>query len=110
MKDRRRELRSRTTPAETILWKELRDVRFLRYPFRRQHSIGFYIVDFYCPKLKLVIEVDGHIHDLKERKEYDLEREAYLKGSGLQILRFANEQVMNDLDSVLEQIASFCYQ
>jgi len=97
------------TTAEAVLWKELRSVRFIRFPFRRQHSVGFYIVDFYCPKLKLVIEVDGHIHDLPDRKEHDLEREAYLKGSGLRILRFTNEQVMNDLDAVLEQITSYCF-
>jgi imidazole glycerol-phosphate synthase subunit HisF len=74
--------------------------------FRRQHPIGIYIADFYCHKLKLIVEVDGKIHDLKDVKENDKIREDYLKEQGCIIIRFTNEKVFKELDVVLGEINS----
>ena len=101
--ERARELRHGMTPAETILWKELRGNR-LGVHFRRQQIISGFIVDFYCHKADLVIELDGSVHDGKEQKENDAERDKVLSGMGLQILRFRNEEIMESLAGVLRKI------
>jgi len=75
------------------------------FKFRRQAGIGCYIVDFYCHELKLIIEIDGGIHD--EQEQYDQRRENWLKRNGYHILRFKNENVMYDLDSALTKIKTF---
>lgn len=98
------ELRNRMTHAEQILWDELR-INEWKLKFRRQHPISLYIVDFYCHRLKLVIEVDGSIHDNKEVKKNDAIREQQLKSLGLSILRFKNDEVINNKKFVLEKIA-----
>ena len=98
------ELRIRMTEAETVLWEALRNKKLSGLKFRRQHPIGRFIVDFYCHKYKLVIELDGRIHNLREVAENDINREAELKDFGLHILRFTNEQVINDLVNVLQTI------
>ena len=95
-KARRRELRNRPTEAEHLLWYQLRGAQLDGRKFRRQHGIGPYIVDFYCPEEKLVIELDGDIHDEPEVKARDVIREAYLVGEGLKVLRFGNEQALGD--------------
>lgn len=100
-------LRKKMTQAESILWKELRDKRFLGLKFRRQHPIQFYIVDFYCHKHSLVIELDGGYHSLKEQKEKDIERESVLNDLGFIVLRFNNEDVENRLDYVLNEIKEY---
>ena len=74
--------------------------------FRRQHIINKFIVDFYCPESKLVIEIDGSAHDKQE--EYDQEREKVLEILGYQVVRFRNHQIENDLDSVLDAISGAC--
>ena len=71
---------------------------------RRQHGIGQYIVDFYCASARLIIEIDGSVHDSIARVEYDDIRDAYLESFGHRILRFTNQQVLNDLSTVLFQI------
>ena len=98
---RARELRRDMTPAEKILWQELRGNK-LGVHFRRQQVIAGFIVDFYCHKAGLVIEVDGDIHDLQQ--EEDARREKVLKEMGLRIVRFGNEEVMNDLAGVVGKI------
>ncbi|MBE9174870.1 endonuclease domain-containing protein [Synechocystis salina LEGE 06155] len=95
-------LRNNMTMAENILWEELRNRQILGFKFPRQHPVGSFIVDFYCPQLKLVIEVDGSIHD--SRQEYDQCRSEKLKEFGHYVLRFTNNQVIDDLASVLETI------
>lgn len=72
--------------------------------FRRQAGIGPYIVDFYCPKLKLVIELDGPIHNLPENQEYDRVRTEYLNNLQIQVLRFTNDQIDADINIVLNAI------
>ena len=100
---RAKELRKDMTPAEKILWEHLRAKRFNGLKFRRQQIIAGFIVDFYCHSLGLIIEVDGKIHD--KQKEKDLEREAILKAQGFQIVRFTNQQVIEDIEAVLKAIA-----
>ena len=81
LSDRRKELRQNQTKAEEILWFELRNNK-LGAKFKRQHSIGGYIADFYCQKHKLIIELDGEIHESKENKEYDEVRDKFFKELG----------------------------
>jgi very-short-patch-repair endonuclease len=94
-------LRKESTPAERKLWSRLRNDQ-LGVAFRRQHAIGNYIPDFCSPKAKLVIELDGSQH--LEQQEYDLERTQYLESQGYKVLRFWNNQVMNDMDGVIRAI------
>ena len=99
--DRVHLLRKAATPAERLLWKSLRG-RFPDIRFRRQHAIGRYIVDFVCWKRRLVIEVDGPIHDL--RREYDSKRDEFLARRGFRVLRFSNDDVSTRQESVLLEI------
>lgn len=98
---RSRELRREMTPAEKILWEELRANK-LGVHFRRQQVIQGFIVDFYCHQAALVIEVDGDIHDLQ--KEEDAMREKALRGMGLKIVRFRNDEMIGKLPSAVEKI------
>ena len=92
------------TPAEILLWNELRGRRFKGFKFRRQHPISFYIVDFYCHQAKLVIEADGNVHQSDENQTYDLNRTQVLESLGLKVIRFKNEEVLENLSWVLETI------
>jgi very-short-patch-repair endonuclease len=98
---RARELRRDMTSAESILWRELRANK-LGVHFRRQQIISGFIVDFYCHKAGLVIEVDGDIHDLQQ--EEDFRRELVLADLGLRIVRFRNDEILRDLPIVLRTI------
>jgi len=100
---RAEELRNSMTRAEEILWKELH-INNWKLKFRRQHPIANYVVDFYCHATKLVIELDGTIHDLDEVKRNDENREQCLKELGLTILRFKNEEIFRNKKSVLASI------
>ena len=103
---RAKERRGSPTPAEHKLWQRLRANRLQGFHFRRQQVIEPYIVDFYCHKAQLVIEVDGGIH--LEQEDYDRQREVDLQGRGLRVIRFTNREVMNDLDTVLAEIVRAC--
>ena len=96
------ELRKEPTPAERKLWAYLRRDQLDGVNFRRQHAIGNYIVDFCSPKHKLIIELDGSQH--LEQEEYDTQRTNYLKEQGYQVIRFWNNQVLNDMDGVIQAI------
>jgi very-short-patch-repair endonuclease len=100
-----RGMRTNPTEAENILWHYLRDGKLRKYKFRRQHSLGQYIVDFYCNTAKLVIEVDGPIH--KYQAEEDKIKQEYLESHEYKVLRFSNEAVINSIGNVLSQITSF---
>jgi very-short-patch-repair endonuclease/type I restriction-modification system DNA methylase subunit len=102
-----RELRKKQTPTEKILWECLRGNRLLGAKFRRQHNIGSYIVDFYCHTAKLVIEIDGKIHDQPLQKDKDQNRDEWLKNQGLTILRINNESIINNLEQTLNLIISY---
>lgn len=99
-----RQLRGQLTDAEQVLWSVLRDSRLYGIKFRRQHPFGPYVLDFFCVKAQLAVELDGGIHDRPEQREYDDERTAYLEANGLRILRFRNEDVADRLDEVVARI------
>jgi len=107
LKDRRRELRNNLTPAEAALWSVLKNSQFQNKKFRRQHSIGNYIVDFYCPSEKIIIELDGNIHTDPGQSIYDFERDECLKKLDNKVLRFENRLVFEDMEGVLAQIAVY---
>lgn len=92
------------TPAEKILWEELRDSKLNGHKFRRQHPIGKFITDFYCHEKKLVIELDGGIHDTEDVKERDEGRTCELENFELHVIRFTNEDIYTDLDNVLKRL------
>lgn len=96
------EMRSKPTEAEKVLWKCLRKHKLHGLSFRRQHCIGQFIVDFYCAKVKLVIEVDGPIHQYQPAE--DAVRQEYLESHDLKVLRFANDTVLNNINVVISQI------
>ena len=100
----RKSLRKNLTPSEAFLWKQLQGKKLLGRKFRRQHSIGPFIVDFYCAKEKLIIELDGEIHNNAIAEEYDIQRSNYLESKGYQILRFENRLVFDELSYVLLEI------
>jgi len=100
-----RELRKNQTPAEELLWQLLRNRQLANLKFRRQHQIGDYITDFYCDERKLVVELDGEIHDKPAKAKSDAKRQKYLESLGLTVLRFRNEAVLESPLSVLEAIA-----
>ena len=103
--ERVRELRKNQTPAESIFWELVRGKRFLDLKFRRQHQIGNYIVDFYCHEYRLIIELDGGIHNTPKQKQRDEDRDCYLKSLGNTVLRFPNQSIYNDTEMVLNAIA-----
>jgi len=104
LKHKARNLRKNMTETERLLWSRLRRKQILGVQFYRQKPIGNYIVDFYAPKAKLVVEVDGSQHFEAKHVEEDKRRDEYLTEQGLCVLRFNNLQVFQELDSVLEVI------
>ena len=106
VRQRAKELRGRMTAAEILLWENLRNRQLGDFKFRRQHPLGQFVVDFYCPACRLVIEIDGEIH--LEQGDYDLIRTEQLKALGCQVVRFYNWEVENYLELVLKSILSAC--
>ena len=104
LKPEARRFRSGPTGAEAALWNALRRKRMLGFKFRRQHTLGRFIVDFYCHEANLVIEVDGSVHT--GRVEEDAARQAYLEHLGLRVIRFGNEDITASKDKVLATIAT----
>ena len=103
---KRRILRNNVPEPELLLWSRLRNKQLLGYRFRRQFSIGRYVVDFYCPELRLVIEVDGPYHNSKDIKQYDKERNFLIKDLGIKVLRFQNIDIIKRINYVVEIIKS----
>ncbi|MCT7953081.1 DUF559 domain-containing protein [Ancylothrix sp. C2] len=101
---RARELRKQQTPAEKLLWQCLRNRQLLNAKFRRQHNIDRFIADFYCHEARLVIEVDGSIHET--RKTEDSIRDDWMQQHGFTVLRFTNQEVVNETENVLYAIAA----
>jgi very-short-patch-repair endonuclease len=97
-------LRSNMTKAEAVLWKRLKDRKLFTAKFRRQHPINIFIVDFYCHEYRLVIEVDGDIHNDEIVLQYDLGRTEVLNKYGLKIIRFTNDQILYSIDAVINGI------
>ena len=101
--ERARQLRSRLTDAERVLWRRLRLRQIDGHKFRRQHAIGPFIVDFACVEQKIIVEVDGGQHS-DARVTYDRDRTEWLRTKGYTVLRFWNNDIMRDVESVLEAI------
>ena len=105
--DRAKDLRTKPTQAEFILWQQLRRNQLDGFHFRRQQIIDGFIVDFFCNKVGLVVEVDGPIHE--QQQAYDAERTAILQQRELTILRFTNDQILHQLPACLSQIRQQCH-
>ena len=104
-----KELRRTSTPAEDLLWQELRNRKLDGLKFRRQHPLNNYIADFYCSEKQLAIEVDGSIHNKPENKEHDQQRTQALSNMGIQVLRFTNTEVETNMPNILQRILSTCH-
>lgn len=98
-----RDLRKTMPLAERRLWFD--GLRMLPQKFRRQRPIGTFIVDFYCAEARLVVELDGATHDSDAAQQYDADRTAYLRSTGMRVIRFANAEVMTNLEGVLAEIS-----
>ena len=99
-----RQLRKKMTDSEKVLWSRLRGKQLLGVPFYRQKPIGGYVVDFYAPRTKLVVEIDGAQHLRDEALKRDRKRDQYLAGLGLEVMRFNSREVITDTDGVVEAI------
>jgi len=104
LKARRRELRRGQTEAEKEFWRAVRNRRLKGQRFFRQYSIGPYILDFYCPQLRLAVELDGGQHAEDEHLEYDAVRSAYLKAEGVHVVRFWNHEVLTAKEAALRRL------
>ena len=103
-KEYRQLLRKAATPSERMIWKRLQKRQIDGYKFRQQHGMGPYVLDFYCPELRLCIEVDGDIHDLPENKEKDRERTIFLNQNRIEVIRFRNEEINENIEDVINRI------
>ena len=106
--EKAKDLRKNMTPAELKLWEHIKDNKILGLRFRRQHPIGIFIADFYCHKIKLVIELDGGIHNNPENKGYDKNRTAELERLGIKVIRFKNEEVLENVEEVISKLNKAC--
>ena len=102
--EKRKHNRNNPTRAEAFLWGYLKGSKLDGRKFRRQKSIKNFIVDFYCPEEKLIVELDGDLHFDEEAKQYDKQRAKKLEGLGLKVIRFENQDVLYNLEAVLQKI------
>lgn len=107
LKELARNLRNNSTQSEIKLWKELQNKQLYGYKFIRQKPIGNYIVDFFCNKLKLVIELDGYSHNFKSVYDQDIIKERYLNDLGITVLRFNDGEVLLDIGNTLREIEGY---
>ena len=103
-RERRRELRASMPDAEVMLWSRLKGRQLLGCRFRRQYSVGSYVIDFFSAEIKLGIEVDGEVHHAAGVPEYDQNRQLFIESFGIRVIRFWNRQVYDSLDDVVETI------
>jgi very-short-patch-repair endonuclease len=107
LKELARQLRNNSTQSEIKLWKYLKGKQMMGYDFHRQKPIGNYIVDFFCNKLQLVIELDGFSHHFENTYQKDIEKEDSLKKLGITVLRFQDSEVMHRIDEVIGIIQTY---
>ena len=110
LKELARELRRNATKSEVRLWQKLKRDQMHGYDFHRQKPIDEYIVDFFCNRLRLAIEVDGYSHEILEVWERDVKKNNRLNELGIQVLRFSDAQVLKDMDNVLQAIKEYIFQ
>lgn len=103
----RKYLRNNATRAEKLLWQELKNIK-IGYKFRRQQSINQYIVDFYCPEVKLIVELDGEVHNYENTSKKDYLRDLKLEALNYKIIRIKNYNILNNLIEVVENIKNIC--
>lgn len=101
----RKKLRNNMPAPEVLLWSKLKGSK-TGFKFRRQHGIGIYIIDFYCPIKKLAVEVDGDSHFTNEAENNDFKRDQYLESLGIKVLRYNNKEVIRNIDGVMNKILS----
>ena len=99
-----RELRQQKTEAEVVMWELLRSRRLAGKKFRRQHLVGCYVLDFYCHEVSLAVELDGGQHNTDPARRHDSRRTKFLESRGIRVLRFWNNEVLEDLEGVVEGI------
>ena len=104
-KDKRQSLRNNMPPAEQLVWARLKGKQVENCKFRRQYSVGAFVIDFYSVEIKLAIEIDGESHFIDGANIYDLERQSFIEAAGILFLRFTNIQVYEELDAVIESIS-----
>ena len=109
-KEFRQFLRKNQTPTEHIMWKHLRKKQLNGFRFRQQHGFGPYILDFYCPELRLCIEIDGKIHDTPKNQQKDKERTRFLNQNRIDVLRFRNEEIENNIEDVIKVIKEYIWK
>jgi very-short-patch-repair endonuclease len=107
--EKRKKLRKNMTLAEIVLWKKIKNRQVLDQKFVRQYSVVGFVIDFYCRKLKLAIEVDGSIHNTETARVYDLYREKVIKFYGVSFIRFTNEEVLEDMNNVIIRLKEKIY-
>jgi very-short-patch-repair endonuclease len=103
-KEKRRQLRKNQTFCEKIVWTYLRNRKTVGYKFRRQYSVDHYVIDFYCPELKLAIELDGSVHDSPDQKQCDIYRQGYLEKFGITFIRITNDELMGNPNLAFDRI------
>ena len=101
---KRQYLRNNMTKAEIVLWSKLKGKQLNGLKFRRQHGINNYVVDFYCPELKLAIKIDGDVHAYNSRISYDKQRQKEIEALGIKVLRYTNNDVIQNIKGVLYDI------
>ena len=92
-------------PAEVALWNQIRRRQLNGFKFRRQYGVGPYVIDFFCPKVKLSIEIDGDSHYQPDKEAYELKRQEYIKSFGIELIRFTNQEVYESLAGVVGRIS-----
>jgi len=95
-KEKRRKLRQNQTNAEELVWRYLRNKQMLGYKFKRQYSVDHFVIDFYCPELKLAVEVDGASHNDPERQKNDISRQKYLEAFNIKFVRIKDEELLGN--------------
>lgn len=103
-KTKRKELRNNSPKAKQLLWGHLKGSAFLNMKFRRQQGIGRYVADFYCPEIRLAIEIDGTSHFGADAKDYDKLRTDYFKANDIEVVRFTNEEIFKSMGNVLKKL------
>jgi very-short-patch-repair endonuclease len=108
-KDKRQLLRNNMPPAEQLVWARLKGKQVENCKFRRQYSVGAFVIDFYTVEIKLAIEIDGDSHFSDGAEIADRERQSFIESSGIRFLRFTNRQVYEELDGIIEAISEMIY-
>jgi very-short-patch-repair endonuclease len=103
-KEKRRKLRQNQTNAEELVWRYLRDRQMLGYKFRRQYSVNHFVIDFYCPELKLAVEIDGASHNNPEQQKKDISRQKYVEAFNIKIVRIKDKELLENPNKAFNKL------